>query len=272
MSGTPNQNNPGNNPFDQQKSIPGVRHSIAVSSGKGGVGKSTVATNLALALGKKSKVGLLDADIYGPSVPRMMGAINQKPIVSAEQKIEPITRYGLRTMSIGYLIDEASAVVWRGPMLFKAMDQFLRDVNWGELDYLICDLPPGTGDIQLSLAQKIPLSGAITVSTPQNISLIDVKKAIDMWTRVGTPLLGMVENMSYMLNPANGEKIQLFPKGEMDAYLDAKKIPKLGEIPFHPSVSLGSEAGVPIVESNPSSVEAQTFFAIADKIRARLPL
>jgi ATP-binding protein involved in chromosome partitioning len=259
------------NPFDQQKAIPGVKHIIAVSSGKGGVGKSTVATNLALALAKTNSVGLLDADIYGPSLPRMLGAINQKPHVSPQQKIEPITRYGMRTMSIGYLIEEAAAVVWRGPMLFKAMDQFLRDVNWGELDYLICDLPPGTGDIQLSLAQKIPLAGAITVSTPQNISLIDVKKAIDMWTRVGTPLLGMVENMSYMLNPTNGEKIQLFPKGELDAYIDSKKIPKLGEVPFNPAVSLGSEAGVPIVESHPTSPEAKAFFAIAEKIRQRLP-
>lgn len=255
-----------NNPFDQQKAIPGVKHILAVSSGKGGVGKSTVATNVALALSKKYKVGLLDADIYGPSIPRMLGAINQKPTVDAQQKIEPIVRYGLKLMSMGFMVEEGAAVVWRGPMLFKAMNQFFRDVAWGELDYLVIDLPPGTGDVQLSLAQNLPVAGAITVSTPQNISLIDVKKAIDMWTRTAIPILGMVENMSYMLNPVNGEKMQLFPRGELRQYLDSKKIPLLGEVPFNPSVSLGSEAGVPIVESNPTGAEAAEFFKIAELI------
>jgi ATP-binding protein involved in chromosome partitioning len=248
-----------------------VKHIVAVSSGKGGVGKSTVSTNLALALAKTSRVGLLDADIYGPSIPRMLGALNQKPAISAQQRLTPITRYNVKLMSIGFLVEEGSAVVWRGPMLFKAMDQFLRDVDWGELDYLVVDLPPGTGDIQLSLAQKVPVSGAITVSTPQNVALIDAKKAIDMWNRVGVRQLGMIENMSYMLAPS-GEKIQLFPKGEMNSYLDAKKITKLGEIPFNPSVSLGSEAGVPIVESHLQSVEAQAFMSIAEKIRELLPV
>lgn len=259
------------NPFDQQKPIPGVKHIIAVSSGKGGVGKSTVATNLALALSKKSKVGLLDADIYGPSIPRMMGAMNQKPDITADQKIQPLIRYGMKLMSIGFIIEENSAVVWRGPMLFKAMDQFFRDVQWGELDYLIVDMPPGTGDIQLSLAQKVPVAGSVVVSTPQNVSLVDAKKAIDMWGRVAVPILGMVENMSYMINPANGEKMQLFPKGEMDQYLDSKKIAKLGDIPFNPHVSLSGEAGIPIVEGNPTSAEAQAFFKVADSIRAKLP-
>jgi ATP-binding protein involved in chromosome partitioning len=153
-------------------------------------------------------------------------------------------------------------------MLFKAIDQFLGDVKWGELDFLVVDLPPGTGDIQISLSQKVPVSGAVTVSTPQNIALIDAKKAIDMWTRTGVPNLGMIENMSYMLSPT-GEKIQMFPKGEMDSYLELKKITKLGEIPFNPSVSLGSEAGVPIVESHSSSLEAKIFIEIADKIAAK---
>lgn len=258
------------NPFDQQKAIPNVKHIIAVSSGKGGVGKSTVATNLALALSKTHKVGLLDADIYGPSLPRMMGAMNQKPDISADQKLQPLIRFGMKLMSIGFIIEENSAVVWRGPMLFKAMDQFLRDVQWGELDYLIVDLPPGTGDIQLSLAQKVPVSGAIIVSTPQNIALIDAKKAIDMWSRVAVPILGVVENMSYMLAPGTGEKIQLFPKGEMDQYLDAKKIEKLGEVPFNPNVSMAGEAGIPIVEGAPSSAEARVFFGVAEKIQKRL--
>lgn len=257
------------NPFDQQKPIPNVKKIIAVSSGKGGVGKSTVATNLALALSKQYKVGLLDADIYGPSIPRMLGAINQKPDISPDQKIQPITRYGMRLMSIGFIIEEGAAVVWRGPMLFKAMDQFFRDVQWGELDYLIVDLPPGTGDIQLSLAQKVPVDGVVIVSTPQNIALLDAKKAVDMWSRVAVPILGLVENMSYMVNPVNGERIQLFPKGELDQYLDAKQIEKLGEVAFNPQVSLTAEAGIPIVEGNPSSDEAKAFFKIAEKLVAK---
>lgn len=260
------------NPFDQQKAIPGVKHIIAVSSGKGGVGKSTVATNLATALGQKNKVGLLDADIYGPSVPRMLGSLNQKPTINSEQKLEPIMRYGIKLMSIGFLIDENAAVVWRGPMLFKAMDQFIRDVTWGELDYLVVDLPPGTGDVQLSLAQKVPVAGAIMVSTPQNISLTDVKRSVDMFNRVGIPMLGMIENMAYMINPANGEKMQLFPKGDLEAFMKSQSIPKIGEVPFNPSIGLASEAGVPIVESNKSSPEAQEFLRIADRIRELLPL
>lgn len=259
-----------NNPFDQQKTIPGVQKIIAVSSGKGGVGKSTVATNLALALGQNYKVGLLDADIYGPSLPRMMGTLNQKPTVNADGKIEPILRHGLKLMSIGYLVDESSAVVWRGPMLFKAIDQFLRDVQWAPLDILVIDLPPGTGDIQLSLAQKVPLSGTVIVSTPQNIAFIDAKKSIDMFERVQIPILGIIENMSYMLNPANGEKMQMFPKGELDSYLQAKKIAKLAEIPFNPSVSLACEAGIPIVEANPVGVEAKAFQEAANKISSML--
>lgn len=260
------------NPFEKQTPIPGVKHIIAVSSGKGGVGKSTVATNLAMALGKTSKVGLLDADIYGPSIPRMLGTLGQKPQINPEtNQLEPITRYGIKLMSIGFLIEEGAAVVWRGPMLFKAMDQFLRDVNWGELDYLVVDLPPGTGDIQLTLAQKVPMAGAVVVSTPQNVALLDVKKAVDMFQRVNVPLLGMIENMAYLLNPVNGEKMQLFPKGEIDSYAQSKGIAKIGEIPFNPSVGLACEAGIPIVEANSSGAEAQEFMKIADRIRTILP-
>lgn len=257
-----------NNPFEQQKSIPGVKKIIAVASGKGGVGKSTVATNLALALREYGNVGLLDADIYGPSLPRMMGALNQKPTISEGNKIIPISRYNIKMMSIGFLVEEGAAVIWRGPMLFKAMDQFFKDVQWGDLDYLVIDLPPGTGDVQLTLAQKVPVNCAVIVTTPQNISLIDAKKAIDMFERTGVKIAGVIENMSYMLNPATNEKIQLFPKGELNSYLDAKKITKLGEIPFNPSVSLGSEAGVPIVESNSDGIEAMCFKDIAKKLAA----
>ncbi|NUN07351.1 MAG: Mrp/NBP35 family ATP-binding protein [Bdellovibrio sp.] len=260
------------NPFEKQTSIPGVKHIIAVSSGKGGVGKSTVATNLAMALGKKSKVGLLDADIYGPSIPRMLGTLGQKPGIDPEtNQLIPITRYGIKLMSIGFLIEENAAVVWRGPMLFKAMDQFLRDVQWGELDYLVVDLPPGTGDIQLTLAQKVPVAGAVVVSTPQNVALLDVKKAVDMFQRLNVPLLGMIENMAYMINPANGEKMQLFPKGEIDSYAKAQGIAKLGEVPFNPSVGLACEAGIPIVEANSNGAEAQEFMRIADRIREVCP-
>jgi ATP-binding protein involved in chromosome partitioning len=260
------------NPFEKQTPIPGIKHIIAVSSGKGGVGKSTVASNLALALGNKNKVGLLDADIYGPSVPRMLGSLSQKPNMNPDtNQLEPITRYGLKLMSIGFLIEENAAVVWRGPMLFKAMDQFLRDVNWGELDYLIIDLPPGTGDIQLTLAQKVPLAGAVVVSTPQNVALVDVKKAVDMFHRLNVPILGFVENMAYMINPVNGEKMQLFPKGEIESYAQAMKMKKLGEIPFNPSIGLACEAGIPIVEAHSGGVEAQAFFAIADQIKELLP-
>lgn len=263
-------NSTGNNPFNQQQAIPGVKKIFVVASGKGGVGKSTVATNLALALREYGEVGLLDADIYGPSVPRMFGALNQKPNVNAQQKIEPLTRHGVKVMSIGFLVEEASAIVWRGPMLFKAMDQFFKDVQWGELDYLIIDLPPGTGDVQLSVVQKIPVDGAVIVTTPQNVSLIDAKKAIDMFERTGVKITGIVENMSYMLNPVNQERMQLYPKGELDSFIKVKNLTKLGEIPFHPNVSLGSEAGIPIVESDPSSVESKSFFNIAKQI-ASLP-
>ena len=256
-----------NNPFDQQKPIPGVKKIIAVASGKGGVGKSTVASNLALALREHGTVGLLDADIYGPSLPRMMGALHQKPQVIEGNKIQPITRYGVQVMSIGFLVEESAAVVWRGPMLFKAMDQFFRDVQWGELDYLVIDLPPGTGDVQLSLVQKVPVHSAVIVTTPQNISLIDAKKAIDMFERTAVKIAGVVENMSYMINPATKEKMQLFPKGELNSYLDAKKLKKLAEIPFNPSVSLGSEAGVPITESHTESAEAQAFKTLAEQLR-----
>lgn len=255
------------NPFEQQSPIPGVKKIIAVSSGKGGVGKSTVATNLALALQKSGqKVGLLDADIYGPSLPRMMGSLNQKPAITPEQKLIPIERYGIKIMSIGFLVEENSAIVWRGPMLFKAMDQFLRDVQWGDLDYLVVDLPPGTGDVQLSLAQKVPVFGAVIVSTPQNISLIDVKRAVDMWERVKVPVLGVVENMSYYLNPETKEKIQMFPKGDLRSFMDSKNIPMVGEIPFHPSVGLASEAGVPVVESHDTGAEAKEFMNVAKKL------
>jgi ATP-binding protein involved in chromosome partitioning len=253
------------NPFLQQAPIPGVKHVIAVGSGKGGVGKSTVAVNLAIALHKNgAKVGILDADIYGPSIPRMVGAVTAKPEVNAEQKIQPVVRFGLKTMSLGYLVDETRAAVWRGPMLFKAMDQFFRDVQWGELDYLIVDLPPGTGDVGLTMAQKVPVSGAVVVCTPQNVALADAKKAMDMFERTNVRVLGVVENMAYLAGP---EKIQLFPRGDLDAYLDVKKIRKLGQIPFFPEVGVSGEAGVPVLESHSNDEVSEAFLALAREVQ-----
>lgn len=261
------------NPFTQQAPIAGVKNIIAVGSGKGGVGKSTVAVNLAMALNKMGlKVGLLDADIYGPSIPRMMGAAASgfRPEVNEDKKILPVIRFGVKTMSLGYLVDEATAAVWRGPMLFKAMDQFFRDVLWGELDYLIVDLPPGTGDVALTLAQKVPVQGAIVVCTPQNVALADAKKAIDMFDRTNVRLLGVVENMAFLKTP-DGETVQLFPKGDLDAFLDVKKIVKLGQIPFYPEIGMSAEAGVPLVESHSGDEEALLFTTLAKKLIALVP-
>ncbi len=256
------------NPFQQQAGIPGVKHIIAVGSGKGGVGKSTVAVNLAVALERRGlKVGLLDADIYGPSIPRMLGAASQRPEVNDKHRIQPIVRYGIKTMSLGYLVDEGVAAVWRGPMLFKAMEQFFRDVSWGQLDYLVIDLPPGTGDVVLTMAQKVPVDGAVVVTTPQNVALADAKKAMDMFERTNVPLLGVVENMAY-LKTENGERLQLFPKGELDVYLDVKKIKKLAQIAFHPEVGTASEAGMPLIEAHSGDEATKSFEELAAQVEA----
>jgi ATP-binding protein involved in chromosome partitioning len=234
----------GSNPFDQQKKIDGVKNIIAVGAGKGGVGKSTVSANLSYALSKLGKkVGLLDADIYGPSIPRMLGLEGMRPNVTVEKKIEPLVSFGIKTMSIGYLVDEKSAVIWRGPMLFKAIEQFIRDVSWGELDYLIVDLPPGTGDIQLSFAQKVPLRGAIIVSTPQNISLLDVKRCTDMFKRLSVPILGLVENMATFICPHCSKPSDLFSPGELNRFCEEEKIKLLAKIPFNQEIGRSAEAG-----------------------------
>lgn len=257
------------NPFDQQQPIPGVKHVIAISSGKGGVGKSTVSSHLALALAQKgSKVGLLDADIYGPSIPRIFGILNQQPPVNSNNKIEPIERYNVKIMSMGLLVEENQALIWRGPMLFKAIEQLIRDVNWGELDYLLIDLPPGTGDVQLTLCQKVPISTAITVSTPQNIALIDVTRSVDMFKKLNIPIMGLIENMAYFLSPS-GEKMNLFPKGELDKFLKESEIPKLAEIPFTHNTAMGCEIGIPIVQSKPESLESKIFLDLAEKIQRK---
>jgi len=256
------------NPFDRQAPVPGIKHILLVGSGKGGVGKSTVAANLAVALKDEGlRVGLLDADIYGPSVPRLFGALNQRLEISPEGKMHPLVRHGIVLMSIGFIVDENKALVWRGPMLFKAMDQFLRDVIWGELDVLIVDLPPGTGDIALTMAQKVPVTGAVVVCTPQNLALVDAMKAVDMFDQVQVPILGMVENMSYL--ERDGEKVQLFPLGDLDKYLKTHDIKKLAAVPFEPALGLGAEAGLPIMVSEPEATSAKVFRQVARELKQR---
>lgn len=257
----------GGNPFEGQRPIEGVKKIIAVAAGKGGVGKSTVATNLALALvGQKLKVGLLDADIYGPSVPKMMGLLNAKPNINAQKKITPLVSHDIKTMSIGYLVDDKSAIIWRGPMLFKAIDQFLREVEWGELDVLVVDLPPGTGDVQLSLVQKVPVTGAVIVSTPQDIALLDVKRCIDMFERVKTPILGVIENMASFECPHCHKSSAVFPAGHLHKFCEEKGIPILAQIPLSSEIAMAGESGKPYVASTSSDLFQKAAQAISKSL------
>ncbi len=249
--------------------LPNVKHTIAVASGKGGVGKSTVSVNLALALSKLGyKVGLLDADIYGPSIPLMMG-ITGKPKIYQEQntnKMLPLENYGLKLMSIGFLIDDDNPVIWRGPMASGAIKQFMSDVNWGELDYLIYDLPPGTGDIQLTLVQTIPLSGAIIVTTPQEVSLIDARKGLKMFEKVNVPVFGIVENMSYFIAPDTGNKYDIFGSGGGEKLSAELNTTFLGGIPIDPRIREGGDNGKPIVHDLPDIAESKSIIKIAKKL------
>ncbi|NBX66351.1 MAG: ATP-binding protein [Proteobacteria bacterium] len=243
-----------------------VKNIIAVASGKGGVGKSTVAVNLAAALSLKGlKVGLLDADIYGPSLPRLTATKDRKP-ERINEKIIPIQACGLSLMSMGYLVDEASPMIWRGPMVQSAVQQLLRDVDWSGLDVLVLDLPPGTGDVQLTLAQKVQLTGAIIVSTPQDIALIDARKGLEMFRKTNVPILGIVENMSHFCCPNCGTRSDVFGHG--GARLEAEKagVPFLGEIPLHASIREQSDAGVPVVIAAPESQQAKAFTDIASLV------
>src|SRR5450755_4136429 len=222
-----------------------VRFKVAVASGKGGVGKSTVAANLALSLQRLGqRVGLMDSDIYGPSQQMMMG-IDEKPFINPENQIVPIERYGVKVMSLGFLMDVDQPVIWRGPMVMKAVEQFLQDVAWGTLDYLLIDLPPGTGDAQLTLTQKIHLSGAVIVTTPQDVSLIDARKGLAMFQKVNVPVLGIVENMSYFLCPSCGHREEIFKHGGGKRTADEPHVPFLGEIPLDPKVAIGGDSGRP---------------------------
>ena len=250
--------------------IPGVKTIVAVASGKGGVGKSTTAVNLALALKAKGlAIGILDADIYGPSLPRMMG-ITGKPDTKDGKILEPKVGYGIKCMSIGFLIAEDTPMIWRGPMVMSAIEQMLRDVNWGELDMLVVDLPPGTGDAQLTMAQRVPLSGAVIVSTPQDIALLDARKGLGMFRKVDVPVLGIIENMSYFLCPHCGERSEIFAHG--GARREAAKLGAefLGEIPLDIAIRETSDEGYPIVISQPDHPQSKIYGAIADRVWAKV--
>ncbi|HEY4275752.1 MAG TPA: iron-sulfur cluster carrier protein ApbC [Rhizomicrobium sp.] len=253
----------------QPQGIPGVTAIIAVASGKGGVGKSTVAVNLALGLSRLGlKVGLLDADIYGPSLPRLLD-IRHKP-ESDGKKIKPIEKFGLKTMSIGFLVKEDEAMIWRGPMVQSALTQMLNDVLWGPLDVLVLDMPPGTGDAQLTIAQRAPLKGAVIVSTPQDIALIDAKKGIAMFKKTQVPILGMVENMSVFVCPDCGHAHHIFGHGGAREMAEKDGAPFLGEIPLVPRIRETSDAGTPVMVAAPDGPEALAFLAVAEKVAAAL--
>ncbi|MSP51070.1 MAG: iron-sulfur cluster carrier protein ApbC [Alphaproteobacteria bacterium] len=250
--------------------IPGVRSLVAVASGKGGVGKSTTAVNLALGLKAIGlKVGLLDADIYGPSIPRMLG-VSGRPNSPDGRRIEPMRAYGMACMSIGFMVGEETPVIWRGPMVMSALEQMLRDVAWEDLDVLVIDLPPGTGDAQLTLAQRAPLTGAVIVSTPQDIALIDARKGLAMFQKVDVPVFGIVENMSYFLCPHCGERSDIFGYG--GARLTAEKlgVEFLGEVPLHMSIRETSDAGMPIVATQPDSEQARIYLTIARRVSEKI--
>ncbi|MBI3923060.1 MAG: Mrp/NBP35 family ATP-binding protein [Armatimonadetes bacterium] len=255
---------------EDREYLASVKNVIAVASGKGGVGKSTVAANLALALAKTgAAVGLMDADVYGPSVPIMMG-VSERPEVSVDQKILPLENHGLKLMSIGFLADDRAPIIWRGPMVGKLLQQFMSDVAWGDLDYLVMDLPPGTGDAQLTLCQTATLSGAVIVTTPQEVALEDVTRAIRMFEKVNVPVLGIVENMSYYVCSHCGHREEVFLHGGGQRAAETLGVPFLGEIPLDPQICLGGDNGVPIVAGNPESPQTAAFFEIAGRVAASL--
>lgn len=249
--------------------LPGVKHIIAVSSGKGGVGKSTVTVNLAVALKQQGyAVGLMDADIYGPNIPLMIG-VSKEPGKEGE-KILPAEGQGVKVISMGFFVPEDTPVVWRGPMVHSAIQQFFRDVVWGELDYLLIDLPPGTGDVPLTLSQLVPLTGAITVTTPQEVALQDVRKGMTMFKKVNVPLLGVIENMSYFVCGHCHERTEIFSTGGGERAAQKFEIPFLGRIPIDPAIREGGDKGAPIVSNDPSSPQAQAFLQIAKTLTANI--
>jgi ATP-binding protein involved in chromosome partitioning len=250
--------------------VPGVKQIIAVASGKGGVGKSTTAANLAVALSTLGlKVGVLDADIYGPSMPKIFG-ITGKPQIVSGRTLGPMEAYGLKVMSIGFLVDEETPMIWRGPMVISAITQMLREVAWGELDVLVVDMPPGTGDAQLTMAQQVPLAGAVIVSTPQDLALLDARRGVAMFRKVAVPILGLVENMSYFVCPECGHRSDIFAHGGARHEAERLGVPFLGEIPLAMPIRETSDGGRPIVASDPSSAHAKAYLALAQQVRAAL--
>ncbi|GLT42355.1 hypothetical protein SLA2020_163580 [Shorea laevis] len=254
-----------------QLRIKGVKDVIAVASGKGGVGKSTTAVNLAVALANKFqlKVGLLDADVYGPSIPTMM-KIHQKPEVTKDMKMVPIQNYGVKCMSIGFLVDKDAPIVWRGPMVMSALQKMTREVDWGNLDILVVDMPPGTGDAQLTMSQRLQLSGALIVSTPQDVALIDARRGVNMFSKVRVPILGLVENMSCFKCPHCGKPSFIFGEGGTRKTADEMGLPIVGEIPIEVEVRKGSDEGIPIVISAPESQVSKAYSEVAQNVVTRL--
>ena len=252
--------------------IPAIKHVIPVASGKGGVGKSTVSANLALALAKSgARVGLMDADVYGPSIPTILG-ITEGPQVTEQRRIIPVTQHGLKVISMGFFMKPDEAVIWRGPMLHKTMEQFLGNVEWGELEYLIVDLPPGTGDVQLSLCQIIPITGAVIVSTPQDVALNVAQKAIAMFKKLNAPIVGLIENMSTYVCPHCGKAEPIFGSGGARKTAERLSIPFLGEIPLATVIRETSDAGQPVVLSQPDSPTAKAFITVAERLAEQVNL
>jgi ATP-binding protein involved in chromosome partitioning len=250
--------------------VPGVKAIIAVASGKGGVGKSTTAVNLALGLQAIGlKIGILDADIYGPSMPRLLG-ITGRPETISGRLLRPLERYGLKVMSMGFLVEEETPMIWRGPMVMSALTQMLREVEWGELDVLVVDMPPGTGDAQLTMAQQVPLAGAVIVSTPQDLALIDARKGLNMFRKVDVPLLGIVENMSYFIAPDTGKRYDIFGHGGARREAERLGVTFLGEVPLQMEIRETSDAGTPVVVSRPDGPEAKIYRAIATRVWERV--
>jgi len=249
--------------------IPGIKNIIAVGAGKGGVGKTTVSVNLAVALARSgSKVGIIDADVYGPNVPMMLGISSQ--LESDGKKIVPAEKYGVRVVSMGFLTDEKAAIIWRGPMLHGVVRQFFQDVKWGELDYLVVDMPPGTGDVALSLSQTVPVSGAVVVTTPQNVSLADSRRAVAMYKKLNIPTLGVIENMSYYVCPGCEQESDLFGKGGGVQVAEELSIPFLGQIPLYTPIRVGGDTGAPIVSADSESPGGQAFLKAAERAVERL--